>query len=175
MKCEEVQSSLLEDLGLRFDEVIQTHLSHCAECQCFCDDLLELESLAKGLSSQVQAPPTFSSEVMARVSKERSCRLWSRVSVAACLVLVVVSVGFLSWDRETGVDSLSASDHSGPLPEAIAPLGEPEGSAGSEELPYVEVVVENPEEGELILRLPPVIEIRRTDLDENLFIHDTSH
>ena len=173
MSCESVLNKLTENLSSRFDVPVAAHLDECSECRSCCEDLVELKYLVQSCSGKHRVPSQFESETLSRLAQEKPSRLPSFRLVAVCVTLLMVTVGIVySWEDETRIEEdrglyIAAQDlHFESEPLEIRPSAEAE---------FVEVVVEETPGNTLILRLPSVIEIRRTEVSEDLVIADVSH
>lgn len=176
MKCSEAQYKLAENHILRHEEEIREHLDHCSECSEFCRNIEELDALSRELRAQHRAPEDFQARLFEGY-KERSFRGWfSPRSVLASLCLVAFLAGLLAvWDQLGNGGEITARIlDSGVQAEAI-----PINTAVPEALDdnsFVEVVIDSGDEEDLILRLPPVIEIHRTEIpDEETHYHTVSY
>jgi len=173
MSCESVLNKLTEDLSSRFDATVAAHLDECSECRSCCEDLVELNYLVQSCSGKHRVSSEFESETLGRLAKEKPSRFPSFRLVAVCATLLVVTVGIVySWEDETRIEEdrglyIAAQDlHFEFEPFEIQPSAEAE---------FVDVVVEETPGNTLILRLPSVIEIRRTEVSEDLHIDHVSH
>ena len=168
MKCEVAQQRITDDLAHRFDEEVEAHLKNCAECQHLCDDLISLETLAKSLRDRYKVPAGFGERVLAHIPKRTFSGFfgWRPILVAA--VIVMFSFGFF-WMNDTaaGRDELFVTEEA-----AVVDIADWE---GSEDSSYIEVVIEDPDEGEMLLHLPSVIEIHRTELHEDFHYQNTGY
>ena len=168
MNCETAQQRIMEDLTDRFDEEIRAHLKSCAQCQHLCDDLVALELLAKSLQSQHRVPADFVTTVLERASKEMPARFLGLRPMLLAVVVVMLSIGFF-WmnDGDIGRDELLVTDE--------AAMREMDEREGLEDPTFIEVLIEDPAEGEMILQLPSVIEIRQTELHEDSHYQNTGY
>ncbi len=173
MSCESVLKKLTEDLLSRFDESVAAHLDECSDCRSCCEDLVELKYLVQSSSGKHRVPSEFESETLNRLAREKPSRFPSFRLVAVCATLLMVTVGIVySWEDETGIEEdrglfIAAQDLQFESDRfEIRPSAEAE---------FVEVVVEETPGNTLILRLPSVIEIRRTEVSEDYHIADVSH
>ncbi|UCF36839.1 MAG: hypothetical protein JSU96_18840 [Acidobacteriota bacterium] len=174
MNCREVQKRLAEDSSWRFEESFSDHLVNCPECRTHCEDLLELEDLARSLGDRCRVPSDFKSEILEKVADVKSpfAFLSPFRVLAACLVLLVVSVGFFStWEESEQVDEPVKLD---PF-ESVVFDGDFGLESSDEQPTYIEITVDDPVNGELILRLPSEIVIRQTELHEDFYLHQVSH
>jgi predicted anti-sigma-YlaC factor YlaD len=160
MNCRRFQSSLAEDLLNQGEERVAAHLKECEECRAVYSDLLEIEELSRSLSGRVQVPPNFREEVLAKVARKRRSRPFRLVAAVAGVVLLAATVSFFQ-----GVESVDSTRHKGGRPDKARPA----------EPTYVDVIVTGEENEEFILRLPSVIEVRRTELQEDFYISNVSH
>lgn len=158
MNCQEVQDNLIEDLDCRLDEEISIHLKCCSECRFLDEDLLALGELARSLGNQCQVPSDFGSKVLEQAAKSNAAGPWGLKPICAALFLAMLAVGFL-WIKD-GAGGFAEEVGGG----SVVSFREQEDNV---EPSYVEVVVEDPLVGNVILRLPSVIEIHRTDLHED--------
>jgi len=173
MSCESVLNKLTEDLSSRFDPSVAAHLDECSECRSCSEDLVELNYLVQSCSGKHRVPSEFESETIGRLAKEKPSRFPSFRLVAVCATLLVVTVGMVySWEDEARIEEdrglyIAAQDlHFESEALEIQPSAEAE---------FVEVVVEETPGNTLILRLPSVIEIRRTEVSEDSHIDHVSH
>lgn len=142
------------------------HLKECEECRSVYADLLEIEELSRSLSGRVQVPPNFREEVLAKVARERPSRPFRLVAALAGVVLLAATASFFQ-----GVESVDSTRHEG---ESALEGGRPD-KARPAEPTYVDVIVTGEEDEKFILRLPSVIEVRRTELQEDFYISNVSH
>jgi hypothetical protein len=167
MNCELAQQKLIDDLAHRYNEEVSAHLNSCADCQHLCDDLMSLEKLARSLGDQYKAPEGFGSEVLAHTSKRAFGSFFQFRPVLVPLAIVMLSFGFF-WMN----DGSSASDEPVVTGEAaVVDMADWEDADSA----FIEVVIEDPAEGEMMLHLPSVIEIRRTELHEDFHYQNTSY
>lgn len=173
MSCEEVLRRLTEDLSSRLEESVAAHIEECSDCRSCCKDLVELKYLVQTCSGKHRVPAEFESETLARLAQIKPSRFPSFTLVAVFATLLMVMAGIVySWEDE------SRSDEDRGLHIAAQDLrfeSEPLEIQPSAEAEFVEVVVEETPGKTLILRLPSVIEIRRTEVSEELQIADVSH
>ncbi len=168
MNCVEIQTSLAENLEARFDPLIAVHLDGCVHCSRTCQELLELEELSRSLSGRFKVPSNFRDEVLCRYEEDKPLRRWRMVLGVSCVALLAALVVFFKpWevsgsDRSpSAVPSAVHSTTSGVLPAA---------DSG-----FVEIVVPGEGDDEMIVRLPTVIEVRRTQLQEDFYLSNVSH
>lgn len=173
MSCEIVQRRLTEDLSSRFEESVAAHLNECSECRSCCKDLEELKYLVESCSGRHRVPSDFETQTLIRLAQVKPSRFPSLRLVVVCATLLMVMGGIVySWEDKSRIDEdrgsrIAAEDlRFEPEPLAIQPSAEAE---------FVEVVVEETPGKTLILRLPSVIEIHRTEVSEDLHIADVSH
>jgi len=168
MSCEVARQRIMDDLADRFDEEIKAHLKSCSECHQLCDDLIALEELAKSLGNQYKVPTGFGTRVLAHAPKGTSGRCFGLRPILVPVFIVMLSFGFF-WMNEgaAGRDELLVTEEA-----AVADMADWE---GAEDSAYIEVVIEDPEEGEMILHLPSIIEIRRTELHEDFQYLNTGY
>ncbi len=171
MNCGQVQTNLAEDVLSRTDEDVASHLSSCPECRRVCEELLELEDLSRSLSGQFRVPTEFRDRVLARLDEQRA-RRWRRFGlVAAVLIAGVIVAAFVRpWDDDSAAEVEAAGR---PI---VMQVGPPSGQAETGSIDYVDVVVSRDGTNDLILRVPSVIEIHRTQLQqEDFYINNVSH
>lgn len=171
MNCDQVHRMLAEDSTCRTEAGVAAHLRACPECRRMCDDLIQLEDLSRSLSGDFRVPASFRDEVLARVAvasaRTRRRRRWG-FAVAATL-LMGTALGLLKpWQRLDAVTPLAAPDEASWT--AVMDSVDGEGTG-----PLIEVVLDGESGHPVILRLPPTIEIRRTDLQEDFYIRHVSH
>jgi len=167
MNCEAAQRRLTEDLTDRFDAEIIAHLKSCADCQRLCDDLVALEGLAKSLQCQHRVPKDFVSGVLARTSNRMPVSFFGLRPILLSVVVVMLSIGFYWMDEvASGREEFPATEE--------AYTGDMDWE-GKKDPAYIEVLIKDPDEGEMILYLPSVIEIRRTELHEDLRYQNTAY
>lgn len=163
MNCKLARQRITDDLSHRFDEEIKAHLKSCPECRHLCNDLVALEKLAHSLRDQYQVPEGFDAKVLHHAPTYGFFG-WRPIFVA--LVIVMLSFGFF-WMNDAAADRddllLKEEFAVGKLPDELK----------AEDPAYIEVVIQDPEEGEMMLHLPSVIEIRRTELHEDFHYQDT--
>jgi hypothetical protein len=168
MNCEVAQKKITDDLTHRFDGQVAAHLRSCSECQHLCEDLIALEELARSLRDQYEAPADFGERVLARVPKNKPFRFFGWRPILVTAAMVMLSFGFF-WmsDSSAGRDGVFVAEE--------ASVVDPADWKSAEESAYIEVVIEDPVEGEMLLHLPSVIEIRRTELHEDFYYQNTSY
>jgi hypothetical protein len=173
MNCKEVQNNLLEDLTSRFNESVADHLDGCSECKSLCQDLMELEDLSSFLQHQVSAPPDFRLNVLSTAKKVLPRWMFSIGPALAFVILITVSAGVLAfWDSPSVVPGGAlVVDNSGESLMIDYEISEIE---IDENLEYVDIVQETPD-GQVILRVPSVIEVRRTELHEESEFRNVSY
>lgn len=169
MNCVDVQTNLAEDLLRRIDEEVVNHLSDCPECRRLCDELLELEDLSRSLSGRFRVPTEFRDQVLVRLA-QRKTRRRRRVGFACAFVLIAVVVA--AFVRPWEVDQ--ESDRTVGPPPVVMQSDVPVGRVLSKP-DYVDIVVSQDGSDDLILRVPSVIEIHRTQLQEDFYIRNVSH
>lgn len=167
MNCKRVQAALIEDLSHRADAEAAEHLRSCKPCRILCDELLELEELSRSLSGRFRVPPTFQSEVLAKAAQAGPARRRRRMMVVAAIAAAALVLAWPWSSTETGAKSGTHPD-----PAAVWSLDK---GPVSRESRYVEVVVSGHGEEDVILRLPSVIEIHRSELQEEFYINNVSH
>jgi predicted anti-sigma-YlaC factor YlaD len=167
MNCELSQQRLIEDLAHRCDKDIEAHLEDCSECRQLCDDLLALEELARSLGNRYRVPEDFGMKVLAHRPRGSFSSLLKFRPILVPLVIVMLSFGFF-WLH----DGASARDELFVAEEVVVV-----DTADWEETDsaYIEVVIEDPHEGEMMLHLPSVIEIHRTELHEDFHYQNTGY
>lgn len=171
MNCQTVQSQLVEDLELRLEPEVADHLERCPTCRQLTEDLLELEDLSKSLSGRFRVPRTFRDEVLSQVETGRTTRLRSAL-LFVCVVSVLL-VGFGFYRTAGQLTSLSESSSS-PVKADLEEL--PGVPLSAEEVGgYVDVVVGEGSDSEMILRLPSVIKIHKEPVQEDFYIDHVSH
>ncbi len=169
-QCLHVQTSLAEDLLSRTDEEIGGHLAVCPACRRLCDELLELEDLSRSLSGRFRVPMEFRDQVLSRLEQRKSRRR-RRIGIAAAalLVAVVASAFVLPW--KTPGASPAANVRQATDPQMVAPAaGQSQSAPG-----YVDIIVDQDGSDGMILRVPSVIEIHRTQIQEDFYINNVSH
>jgi len=172
MNCRFVQQSITDNLEHRFDEDINGHLRCCSECRHLCDDLVALEELAQSLGDQYQVPTGFGAKVLAQAPKKANGNFFGFRAVLVPLAIVMLSFGFF-WMNDGVVG------HDDPIVTGAAAVGDMavdiHDGAGTEKPSFIEVVIEHPDEGEMIVHLPSVIEIHRTELHEDFYYQTTGY
>jgi hypothetical protein len=117
-------------------------------------------------------PSDFGSKVLKEAAKSTTARPWGWRPIYAVLFVVMLSLGFL-W-IEDGAEREDAQGFAGAVPGGpVLTFWDPEDH--QEPSSYVEVVVEDPLAGNIILRLPSVIQIHRTDLHEASNLRNVSY
>jgi len=168
MNCVEIQTSLAENLEARFNPVVAGHLGSCVDCSRVCQELLELEELSRSLSGRFKVPSNFRDEVLCRVDENKPLLRWRlMLGVSFVALLAAVVVFFKPWE-------VSGSDRSpSPVPSSVHATTSPAVSAG--DAGFVEILVPGEGDEEMIVRLPAVIEVRRTQLQEDFYLSNVSH
>lgn len=179
MKCAEVQYRLTEDPSLRGVEDISEHLVSCPDCREFYRNMVELNSLTRELKCQSRAPKDFHLKVLGDFREQSDAGWFSARSILlSCSLVALLAGAVLAWDNIGNEGSLTAALMNPDDPEAAARTsltGEP-GVVPRDEDSFVEIRLESGDNEELILRLPPVIEIHRTETsDENTHYHAVSY
>lgn len=176
MKCSEVQNKLAENQSHRYGEEIRDHLKNCPDCREFCSSIEELDSLSRVLRAQYRAPEDFQTRVLEDY-KARSAGEWfSFRSVLASICLVAFLAGVVTaWDHLANGGQLRAGIMENNVQADSIPYS-PSIPKILDEDSYVEVVIDSGDEDDLILRLPPVIEIHRSEIpDEDTHYHNVSY
>lgn len=166
MNCRSVRTSLAEDLLSRVDEEIAAHLEECEECRAVCRDLMEIEELSRSLGGRVGVPEGFREAVLSKAARKAPARVFRLGAALAGMVLLAASVGLFQGGDSPEPGILEVE----PEPRHV----ELEGT-GSIEPAYVDVLVTGDGNETFILRLPSVIEVRRTELQEDFYIANVSH
>ncbi len=161
MNCKSVQQQIIEDLSHRCDEAVKIHLECCPECRQLCDDLIALEDLARSLGDQYKVPAGFGSRVLAHTHRKTFLGFFGLRPILVLLLIVMLPLGLFLMD-----DGAASRNESFVTEDAAH-------REVSEDPEYIEVVIDDPEQGELILRLPSVIEIHRTELHEDFNYQNT--
>lgn len=165
MNCRDVQKSLTEDLLSQNLGEIRRHLQECGSCQDFCSDLLKLQDWTRELSEAVRTPAGFQDSVMEDLNRQLRFRRRALRPLIAVSVLLALSGGFFWASRDGRPD-----DSAGPYFQIR--------SVDAHESPnqiYLDVVLDPPDGEGYILRLPSVIEVRRTELHEEVYLQNASH
>jgi len=172
MNCTFVQQSLVDDLKHRFDEDIDDHLRCCSECRHLCDDLMALGELAQSLGAQYQVPTGFSARVLAEAPKKAHGNFFGFRAALVPLAIVMLSFGYF-WvnDGVVGHDESVVTGAAAVKDMAV----DIHDGFGSEKPSFIEVVIDHPDEGEMIIHLPSVIEIHRTELHEDFYYQNTGY
>ena len=168
MNCVEIQTSLAENLASRSEPLTAEHLAGCVDCSKACEELLELEALSLSLSGRFKVPSNFRDAVLCRFEEERPLRRWRTLLGVSCLVLLAAVVVFFKPWAVSGSDGNPAAVNS-------FSYSTPSSSVPSADAGFVEIVVPGEGDDEIILRLPSVIEVRRTQLQEDFYITNVSH
>jgi hypothetical protein len=176
MKCSEVQHKLAENPAQRYAEEIRGHLEICSECREFYSSLEELDSLSRELRAQYRAPDDFQERVFEDYRTRISGGWFSFRSVLASIFLVALLAGAVAaWDHLENDGQLTAGILDNSVQADSIPYSPPV-TEMPDENSYVEVVIESGDEEDLILRLPPVIEIHRNEIpDEETHYHTVSY
>ena len=171
MICSVVQKKIIEDLDHRLEEEIGAHLGNCSECRQLYDDLVALEELAQSLGDQYKAPTGFGARVVAQANKIKSGRFFRFRPVLVPLAIVMLLFGFF-WMNDGAITSGSLETQGIAVSDIAAGIQDYENGEG---LSYVEVVIDDDDDGEMILRLPSIIEVRRTEWHEDFYYHNTGY
>ncbi len=176
MKCSEIQNRLAEDYSDRLSEEISEHLRDCTECREFSRNIGELDALARELRAQHRAPEDFQSRVFNDYKERISGGWFSLRSVLASICLVAfLTASLAAWDHLENDGKITAGVLGRSLHADNLPLS-PSAPEILDEDSFVEVVIDSGDEEDLILRLPPVIEIHRTEIpDEDTHYHSVSY
>lgn len=172
MNCKSVQRRLTEDLKVaRQDGLLLEHLRSCPQCQALCEELVSLQKLSRELRHSVPAPARFPSALWAeRLAEPSWQRRWK--PAFALVVVAVLALGILWISGSGGVfPSSQAGQQIQSLQEFRTLPAEAEGLAA----PYVEILLNQSSEQDHVLRLPPTIEIRRTELHHDFDLRHVSH
>jgi len=179
MKCAEVQHKLTEDPSLGRAEEVSEHLASCSDCRDFYRNMSELDSLTRELRCQLRAPKDFHLKVLGDFQEQNDSGWFTARSIMVSFSLVaLLAAMFITWDNLGNNGSLTAGMFAPSSLEAATGIPSPGGVdiAAGDAGAFVEVTVDSGDEGELILRLPPVIEIHRTETtDENTHYHAVSY
>lgn len=178
MSCKKVEKRLTEDVKKALtDSIVQEHLRICRRCQRLSDELASLEDLSRSLRNRREAPADFASRLLAK-REESGARQHFWKPVLTLLVIGLLSSGIL-WlhPSESGIsasDTVLSAGSEEKEKESIHPLP---ALAETQEvpMPYFDVILDHfPEQGH-VLRLPPTIEIRRTELHHDFYLHHVSY
>lgn len=165
MNCRDVQKLLTEDLLSRNLDEVRRHLQGCAPCQDFCNDLLKLQEWTRELSKAVQTPAGFQDSVMDDLHQHLRFRRRALRPLIAAIVLLTLTGGFF-WASHQSRPTYGANPYF-----QIRSVDAHE----SPNQTYLDVVFDMPDGDGYILRLPSVIEVRRTELHEEVYLQDASH
>ena len=171
MNCRLVQAKIIEDLDHRFEEEIRVHLDSCGDCRHLYEDLAALEELAQSLGDQYKVPTGFGARVLAQADKMKSRGFFRFRPVLVPLAIVMLSFGFF-WMNDDAISGESLETQETAVTDITVDIQDYENGEGSS---YIEVIIEDAEEGEVILRVPSVIEVRRTELHEDFYYHNTGY
>ncbi|HOM99502.1 MAG TPA: hypothetical protein PLM33_04530 [Acidobacteriota bacterium] len=171
MNCERVQELLAERTDARELPEVESHLLRCSTCREVLRELEEIEELSRSLAGRVRAPRGFARHV-AHVCTRRF--VWQWKTLVPVLSALVFAVG-MTWVWQDGAadaaTEFAAGDPSLSAEEAVHPF-----SGLSERQPeYVEVILSGEDGGPFIVRVPSVIEVRRTSVSEDYYIDYVSH
>lgn len=167
MNCGVVQQRIIDDPANRHEGEIKAHLQNCTECQQLCDDLMALEEMAQSLGDQYKVPEDFGHKVLSQVPQGGLRWLVGLRPVFLTLAIFMLSFGFFWLDGD-----VSHSDASVVIEEApMVQMDDWEDVDSS----FIEVVIEDPDEGQMMLHLPSVIEIHRTELHEDFNYQNTGY
>ena len=179
MKCTEIQHMLTESLSRGREKEITEHLEACAECREFYRSIRELDALSGELRSQVRAPEGFHDRVISTHEGRSSGGWFSFRSVMASFSLAACLTGaLLTWDqlRNDGAWTSGIFPVEEGFNDSMEAKGVPDYALDRDENSYMEVTIDSEDEEALILRLPPVIEIHRTEIpDETTHYHTVSY
>lgn len=144
---------------------VRSHLSICHQCAGFFADLCALEDLTHELASTHHAPLDFRGAVMNSLPRHRV----ARSVVTYTLVPVLLAAALFAVDRWSGAEA--ASDPARAVGVLEDPLAAP---AESERSDYVDVVIEDPVRGKVIVRVPAVIQLQRASEARDPYVHKVS-
>ncbi len=172
MNCKSVQRRLTEDLTVaRQDGSLLEHLRGCPQCQTLCEELVSLQELSRELRRSIPAPAHFPSAP--RVGRRVESPWQRRWKPAFALAVAAVLALGVMWISGSG-----SGDPAVPAPQQIQSLQEVltlPVEAESLSAPYVEILLNESSEQDHVLRLPPTIEIRRTQLHHDFELRHVSH
>ena len=169
MNCREVQYKLAEKHSRSREKEIREHLECCPECRDFHRSIEEINSLSRELRGQYRAPDDMLGRVLAEYKAASSGGWFSMRSVVVSFFLAAALLGvFLAWDQLGNSGELTNA-----VLEETRPVEIPETTGLAVDSPlgvgnnsYVEVVIDSAGDEELLLMLPPVIEIHRTEIPD---------
>lgn len=173
MKCKAVERLLSEDLGAASRPDVKHHLRLCAGCREVCRDLLSLQKLSRLLDGKVEAPASFSSRIQAATSVSRAG--WMAWKPALLVMMLAVLLGaMVFWTEEQGAETRSSAVEAHLLREGKDRSGLP-AVEQQPAVPYVEIILNQAARPPRLLRLPSTIEIRETQLHQDVYLHEVSH
>jgi len=167
MNCDIAQKKIVDDLTHRCDDKVKAHLESCSECQQFCDDLIALEELARSLGDRYRVPSGFGERLHAQKPTRGFGGFFGLRPILVPLAVVMLSFGFF-W-----LDDGAASQDELLVGEEVAAVDAAE--SRDADSAYIEVFVEDPDEGPMMIHLPSSIEIHRTELHEDFHYQNTGY
>jgi len=171
MNCNEVQRKLTDELDSRFEHDVVDHLTTCSSCRGLVDDLLEMQDLIQIITTSSKIPRHLYADVLDGVAQNHRRPWFLNRAVFASVALLLFVVGFF-WAGGFVFSENPPTQQTELLIEQE--IHSPDLNDLNES-DYIDLVVEESPEGELIIRLPSVIEVRKTELHEDVYINHVSH
>ena len=177
--CKIVEKRLVEDMQTALAEAeVRGHLRICEQCRALQEELDSLQELSRSLRGRRGAPADFEPRLRAR---RVQAKVWQRgwKPVVVVLVMGSLSAGIV-WLSETGSGvfpgrTALVEESAGQEKELVQELPASTIDAQGVPDPYVEVILDDPSRPGRVLRLPPTIEVRRTLLHDDFYLHHVSH
>lgn len=111
MKCDEkivelIHEYLDEEIDTQNEMILRDHLKSCKDCETLFNEYKKTIAVVKG-TSRMQAPPNFTSKVMASLPKEKkkvSMQRWLRnhplIAAASLFLVLMTGSVFSTWSQE---------------------------------------------------------------------------
>jgi anti-sigma factor RsiW len=101
-----IHDYLDEELNLEKEKTLRDHLKSCKECETIFNELKRTEAFVKSISN-MQAPPDFTANVLARLPKEKK-KVWMQrwitnhpmITAASVFIILMLGSLFSSWSQD---------------------------------------------------------------------------
>src|SRR3954471_6137152 len=101
-----IHDYLDEELDQEKEKTLREHLKSCKECETIFNELKKTEAFVKSISN-MQAPPNFTANVLARLPKEKK-KVWMQrwitnhpmLTAASVFIILMMGSLFSSWSQD---------------------------------------------------------------------------